>query len=61
MTKKHYVVFANMLKAIPSAALRVRFAEELVLLFKEENERFNEVIFRKAADCKVNKSGEYVV
>jgi hypothetical protein len=60
MTKKHFVVFANMLKSIPSTALRLEFAKELIPLFKSENERFKEDVFRKAANCNVNAKGEYV-
>ena len=59
MTKKHFVTLANMLKNIPSTALRLKFAEELIPLFKSKNDRFNEATFRKAADCKVNAKGEY--
>ena len=53
MTKKHFIVLAAMLKAIPSMALRLKFAAELIAVCKEENQRFSEVVFRKAADCEI--------
>ncbi len=60
MTRKHFELFAKMLREIPSRATRLQFAAELVVVFKADNPLFNETIFRKAADCKVNKKGEYV-
>lgn len=51
MTKKHFEKFAAMLRGIADKKTRLLFAEQLVKVFKEENERFNETIFRKAADC----------
>lgn len=59
MTRKHFELFAKMLKNIPSTALRLKFAEELVSLFENENARFDEAIFRKAANCQINAKGEF--
>lgn len=60
MTRKHYELFATMLRNIPSAALRLKFAEELVKVLADDNPRFNEAIFRKAADAKIDAKGHYV-
>jgi hypothetical protein len=60
MTRKHYELFAKMLREIPSAALRLKFAEELVKVLASDNPRFNEDTFRKAANAKINADREFV-
>ncbi len=48
MTRKHFILLANMLKAMP-AARRLEFAPAVVLLCEESNPRFDRVRFARAA------------
>ena len=50
MTKKHFERFAKMLRETENPKLRKEMADKLIPIFKEENERFNEALFRKAAN-----------
>lgn len=60
MSKKHYTLLALMLKEIPATSQRLLFCEKLVRVLKEDNPRFSESAFRKAANCKINSEGSWV-
>ena len=53
MTKKHFEMFAEMLREIPSRAKRLDFAMRIVEVCKRANPRFDENKFREAADARL--------
>jgi hypothetical protein len=57
MTRKHFELFAAMLRNVPSTALRLEFAATLIPVLKESNPNFKEDTFRKAANCQIDRKG----
>lgn len=48
-SRKHYELFASMLQEITDLNTRMDFADRLVTLFRQDNPRFNDELFLKAA------------
>ena len=48
-SRKHYELFASMLQEITDLNARMDFADRLVTLFRQDNPRFNDELFLKAA------------
>lgn len=48
-SRKHYELFASMLQEISDLNARMDFADRLVTLFRQDNPRFNDELFLKAA------------
>ena len=48
-SRKHYELFASMLQEITDLNTRMDFADRLVSLFRQDNPRFNDELFLKAA------------
>jgi hypothetical protein len=60
MSRKHYELFAAMLRNISAKSARLAFADELICVLQADNPNFKEGTFRAAADCKLDKDGRYV-
>jgi hypothetical protein len=60
LTRQHYILFADMLKNIEEVPVRLRFAAELVTTLKKDNPRFNEKMFRIAANAQITEKGLFI-